>query len=111
MMTNCESPLFPTIEQLREYRRTGRVKADVIKSAADLVPVRNNAGELIGFGTLDGSDISKGADLADPNSIFDDSALLPDWSPTVVEVEKNATVYDDDDAVLFSTFPVCLQPA
>jgi len=106
-MKNCEAQFVPTIAELQEFRRTG--KTDVMKSSAPVVPVKNpHTGEVIGYGVAERVEVSKAAH--DLNAIFDDSPLLPDWSPDVVEVEKSVTVADEDDAILFGTFPTCLQP-
>ena len=95
-MTNCPAPLVPTLEQLTEFRRTGRVpKVDVLKSAAELVPVFNpHTGELLGFGER--VDVSKGAD---PNVVLDDLFFVSEV------VEKSADFEDDIQGI----FPPWLQ--
>ncbi len=104
-MTNCSAPLVPTLEQLQAFR--GRpAKADVIKSASELVPVCNADGLLVGFGELDGIAVSKSADV-------DDLAILDEFFPFIAaetqEVEKSAELIDDENAILEGAFPLCLQ--
>jgi len=92
------------------------------KSAVDpqLVALRNEEGSIVGYGEAEHvplsdphhpsnrHDVSKGADL---NDCLDDFFPFGDEASEVVEIEKSVTVYDEDDAVLFSVFPPALQPS
>lgn len=127
------APTIPNLAQLQHFRKTGRFdpriqsgKLDVMKSAR-LVGVKVG-GELIGFGTAEPatpeeisrlvkSEVSKSAvSPDDPNEVFDDSPLLPDWSPDVrplvqssgaTEVSKSADIETPD--VLEGVFPAWLR--
>ena len=101
---------LPNIAQLQAFRKTGRFdpalkpqKADVMKSARIMgVSV---GGDFVGFGRLEiptqaeiarltKESVSKSAEL---NEVFDDSPLLPQWSPEVQPIGVSEVVQKSAD--------------
>ncbi|ADB15144.1 hypothetical protein Psta_0456 [Pirellula staleyi DSM 6068] len=100
---------IPTLAQIQHFRKTGKFdpairgeKIDIQKSACIAGVIVE--GELIGFGVAERvspeevarhrQQVSKSIELppCDLNAIFDDSALLPQWSPDVVSSEPREVV-------------------
>ena len=126
------SETLPTLQQLKQFRKFGRfdprAKVDVMKSRIVGVAMGE---KVIGFGEarlatpaeiarLTKKPVSKSAELspAELNAVFDDSPLLPVWSPSVQPlgalevVSKSAELPDDTEFTpepLEGIFPKWLQ--
>ncbi|MEX1039664.1 MAG: hypothetical protein WDZ51_03470 [Pirellulaceae bacterium] len=110
-------------EALKAAQRLERPRKQLVSKSAlgpQIVTVHDSSGVVMGFGPVERvppdvvqaelrkEEIAKGADL-DPNAIFDDSPLMPDFQSSGVQDIAKSAELDDEYPELIGIFPPFLR--